>query len=1033
MFLSDISVKRPVFASVISLLLIVFGIVSFSKLPLREYPNIDPPIVSIETTYRGAAANIVETRITKLVEDSISGVEGIHTISSSSEDGRSLVTVKFNIERDIDNAANDIRDKVSTIADNLPEEADAPEVQKANADDDVIIWFNLNGEGMSIMELTDYAHRYLVDRFSALDGVARIRIGGGKERAMRIWLNREALAGRSLTASDVEKALRSENIELPAGQVESEMRDFTVRMQRDYVSVEDFENLVISKGKNGYLVRLEDVAKVEIAPVEERGFFRGNGVAMVGIGIIKQSTANTLTVAKLAKKEMLEVRKSLPLSMEIDNSYDTSVFIDSAIHEVYKTFAIAIILVILVIYLFLGNLRAVLVPAVAVPVSITASFIVLYLMGYTINLLTLLALVLAIGLVVDDAIVVLENIYRRIELGEPRLLAAYNGTRQVGFAVIATSLVLIVVFIPITFLEGDVGRLFSEFAFAMAAGVAFSSVVALSLSPMLASKILDKQNKHNRLTLYIDKKFNKLRAKYISSLTKILARPTIVIITIIASLIIIFFLFRAVPSEFTPKEDRGIILLIVQAPEGSSDNYTSEHMKEIEKRLMPFVETGEFRRLIMRTPGSFSTTQKYNSGIGIIVLAPWAERKIIWYYLGQIMQRISDISGVRAFPIPPQAFSRGAQKPVEFVLGGSTYEELADWRDIILEAARENTKLQGLDSDYKETTPQIAVTIERDRAAVLGVSVLEINSALETMLGAKRVTTFIDRGEEYDVIMQADKAKQKNPTDMQNIYVRSSLSNQLIPLSNLVKLDEFADSSKLNRYARLRAITLEANLAEGYILGDALNYLDNLAKTKLPSSVVINYKGESLNYKESGSKIYFIFALALLIVFLVMAAQFESYVHPLVIMFTVPLAILGALFGLFITFQSLNIYSQIGLIMLIGLATKNGILIVEFINQLRDEGKNFEEAIIEASSIRLRPIIMTSVATIMGAVPLILSFGAGAETRRVIGIVVFFGVIVSTMFTIYIIPVMYKLLARNTGSPNKIGKRLEQQLKDHQQ
>ncbi len=1032
MMISDYSIKRPVFAAVMSLLIIVFGVVSFLKLPLREYPDTDPPVVSITTKYQGASASIVETRITQLLEDRVAGIEGVRFISSSSQDGRSQISIEFDISRNIDDATNDVRDRVSGVINNLPNEADPPEIEKASSDDDVIIWLNFNSKNMSVMEITDYARRYLQDQFSALDGVARVRIGGSKEKAMRIWLDRKELAARALTVGDIEQALLRENVELPAGQIQSIMKDFTVRVDRAYNTPQDFEKLVIVQGEEGYLVRLGDVARVKIAPVEERGFFRGNGEPMVGIGIIKQSTANTLDVANRVKAKMKVVNQQLPEGMTLDQSYDTSIFIQNSIDEVYKTLFIAITLVILVIYLFLGNVRAMLIPAVTVPVSLIATFIILWIFGYTINLLTLLALVLAIGLIVDDAIVVLENIHRRLEKGEPPLLAAFRGGRQVGFAVIATTLVLVAVFIPITFLEGDVGRLFSEFAVAMVAAVIFSSFVALTLCTALASRIMKQHAKKNILSVYLDKVIEKTTACYSSSLKFLLSHPMIVVISFVVIIGSTVLILKKVPGEFVPKEDRGVIFMIVSAPEGSSYEFTSSYMEEIEARLMPFVDSQEFHRLLIRAPRSLSSTQNFSGGIGIIVLKHWdTGRKPVWHYVSEIRRLTQDLSGVKIFPVVRQGLSRGLGKPVEFVLGGSSYEELAKWRDILLEKASENPNLLELDHDYKETKPQVAIRIEKDRAGDLGVSLIDINKTLETMLGSRHVTTFIERGEEYDVILEGESSLQKTALDMKNIYVRSNKSETLIPLSNLITYRDFADAASLNRYNRLRSITIEANLAEGYSLEEALIYLNALAKEHLPSDAIINYKGQSLDYTETGSSIYFIFLLSLVIVYLVMAALFESFVHPFVIMFSVPLAVFGALVGLWLTGQTLNIYSQIGLIMLVGLAAKNGILIVEFINQLRDQGVAFKDAIIEATQIRFRPIVMTAITTIMGSLPLIYSMGAGKETRYVLGIVIFFGVLMMTFLTLYFIPVIYQLLAKNTKPPHEVDQVLHEQLEQY--
>jgi multidrug efflux pump len=1030
MLLSDTSVKRPVLAAVISLLLIVFGIVAFMRLPLREYPDIDPPVVSIETVYPGASAAVVETRITKLIEDRIAGVQSIRSLESRSIDGRSQITVTFEVDRDIDAAANDIRDRVSGVLGSLPAEADPPEIQKADADADVIIWFNLAGNGMSVMELTDYARRYLVDRFSTLDGVARVRLGGGLEYSMRIWVDRNQLAARNLTVNDVENALRAENVELPAGNIESLTRDFRVRIQRGYRSVEDFESLVLARSSDGYLVRLRDVARVETGPVERRNMLRGNGVPMVGIGVIKQSKANTLAVARLAKAEADAINRELPQGMKVAQSYDSSVFIESAINAVYGTLLITTALVVLVIFLFLGSLRATLVPAVAVPVSIVATFIVLLAFDFTINLLTLLALVLAIGLVVDDAIVVLENIYRRIQLGEKRLAAAFKGTRQVGFAVIATTAVLVAVFVPITFLEGDVGRLFAEFAIAMSAAVCFSSLIALSLSPMIASKVLSDSGARGRFSRSVDRAFDGLRRGYGRILRAALGAPWVMLAVFAVVAASAVWLFRELPAEVAPREDRGAFFILVNAPEGSSFAYIQEHMDEIERRLMPLAESGEFQRLLIRAPRALGATEVFNTGIGIIVLSHWdTGRPPAWEYMAEVRGRLSDLTGVRAFPVMRQGLGGGVRKPVQFVIGGPSYEELSQWRDRLLAKAAENPNLIDIDHDYKETKPQLQVVIDRDRAGDLGVSVEAISRILESKLGSRRVTTFIEEGEEYDVLVEGDDEMVRSPADLATIQVRSERTGRLIPLSNLVHTEEFADSAALNRTNRIRSITIEAGLAEGYRLGEALSYLEGLVRTELPPGVIVNYKGESLDYVTSSRSVYFIFLLALVVAYLVMAALYESYIHPLVIMLTVPLAAAGALFGLYLSGHSVNIYSQIGMIMLVGLAAKNGILIVEFANQLRDAGAPFEEAILEASSKRLRPILMTGVTTVVGALPLVLSSGAGSEARTVIGVVVIAGVLVATALTLLIIPCAYRVLARWTTSPQATARELERQLK----
>jgi multidrug efflux pump len=1030
MIISDISVKRPVFATVISLLLIAFGLVSFDRLSLREYPDIDAPIVTVEVEYPGAPANIVESRVTEFIEERIAGVEGIDFVQSESRDGQSKVTIQFLISRDINAAANDIRDRISGIQDNLPEEAEPPEVQKVDSNDDVVIWQNLTSDRLSLAELTDYAERFLVDQYSSLNGVARVRVGGGLRYAMRIWLDRQALAARNLTTLDVESALRSENVELPAGSLQSDERIFKARVARNFQKPEDFSKLVLARGENGYLVRLGDVARVEKGVEEDRTMFRGNGIPMVGIGVIKQSTANTIDVSDTTKILTDSLNVNLPEGMTIEQSYDAAVFIKASIREVYKTLFISLACVVFVIFIFLGSVRAMLIPAVTVPISIFASFIVIYVLGFTINLLTLLALVLAIGLVVDDAIVMLENIVRRIqEKNETPLVAAYKGARQVGFAVIATTLVLVSVFIPITFLEGDVGRLFTEFAITISAAVGFSSLIALTLVPVLASKLLKKSPVSSKKNKGVLNKFSEcvdaLKRAYLSVLVKCIRYPIVIIASFAILVGGVVWLYPQVTQEFTPKEDRGAFFLIVNGPEGASFNYIEEYMTEIETRLTPYVESGEFIRLLIRAPRGFGNIESFNTGFAIVLLDDWANRRSAFEIMNEVRGKLADLSGVRAFPVMRQGLGGGPNKPVQFVLGGSTYEELAQWRDVILEKVAENNPgFLGLDSDYKQTRPQLDFVVNYNRAADLGVSTEDIGRTLETLMGGRNVTTFLDNGEEYDVIVEGEASLQTSFSDIESIYVRSDRTGQLIPMSNLLSISEYGAAEKLSRYNRIRAITLESNLADGYALSDGLSHLEMLVREYLPEEAVIDYKGQSRDFITSGNSIIFVFILGLAIVFLVLAAQFESFVHPLVIMLTVPLAAGGGLLGLYLTDGSLNIYSQIGLIILVGLAAKNGILIVEFANQLRDQGIRFSRAIVQASDVRFRPILMTGLTTMAGAIPLIVTSGAGAETRMSIGIVVLCGVISATIFTLFVVPVAYSLIARNTGSPNAVSEQL---------
>ena len=1014
MLLSDVSVKRPVFATVINLLLIIFGIVAFTMLSLREYPDIDPPIVSVSTTYTGASANIVETRITQLLEDRISGIEGIKNVTSTSRNGRSDITIEFKLSRDIDAAANDVRERVSRALNNLPDQADPPEVSKANSDESAVVWYNLRSTNLNTMELTDYAERVLVDRLSIVDGVARVQLGGGKRYAMKVFLDRNAMAARGITVADVERVIRAENVELPAGEVESTDRNFEVRVARTFLSPDDFAALTVAVGDNGYLVRLGEIANVELTAEDDETEFRGDGVNMIGLGIIKQSKANTLDVARAAKAQIEKIEATLPDNIFIVPSYDSSVFIEASINEVYETLGIAMLMVVIVIYVFLGNIRATLIPAVTVPVSIIAAFIVMYALGFSINLLTLLAMVLAIGLVVDDAIVVLENIYRRIEMGEPPILAAYRGAKEVGFAVIATTLVLISVFVPLVFLEGNIGRLFTEFALAIAAAVAFSSFTALTLSPMMASKILKKRTRSSGFGSWMDKRFSQLESGYFNTLGKTLHQPILMLLMLVIAVVALVQLSEKVPSEFVPKEDRGNFFILMNAQEGASFESNAKNLEKIESILMPYRENGKINRLLVRTPGFGG-----NAGIAIVGSADWDERDFSTFNLmDEISGKLNSVPDVRAFAIMRSGISGGGLgRPVQFVLQGDTYENLVAWRDIVLEKAANNPGLIRLDSDYKETSPQLLVNINRDRAADLGVSISDIGGTLEVMLGQRRVSTFLDRGEEYDVIMEGIEEDFRSPNSIENLYVRSARTGELIPMDNLLTFEEQATSAQLNRYNRMRAVTISANLADGYTLGEALAYLEDIVATELPDNVSIDYKGESQLYQEAGNSFVYVFILALAITYLILAAQFESWIHPLVIMLTVPLALVGAYIGLFFSGMTINIYSQIGLVMLIGLAAKNGILIVEFANQLRDAGIEFEYALKRAAAQRLRPIVMTGFTTVFSSLPLVLASGPGAESRMVIGMVIFSGVLVSAFMTLYVVPTAYSWLARKTGSP----------------
>ncbi|MDI5987040.1 efflux RND transporter permease subunit [Halomonas sp. M4R5S39] len=1032
MRLSDISVQRPVLATVLALLIVAFGLLSLQRLSLQEYPAIDPPVVSIDTRYPGAAASVVESRITQVLEDRIAGIEGIEVVTSSSEDGRSRIDIEFRLDMDIDAAANDVRDRIAGAQRNLPDDADPPEVQKADSSEEIVVWLSLSGEGYSIPELTDYANRFLVDRLSVQPGVARVRVGGGSDYAMRVWLDRNALAARDLTVGDVESALRAENVELPAGAIESRERQFIVRLPRGFAEPEDFRGLALGQGSDGYLIRLGDVARVEVGSVDDRSMFRANGVPMVGLGMMQQSTANVLELSQGVQAEMERLQGSLPEDMELRLNFDASVFVAGAIQQVVITLFIAMGLVVVVIFMFLGNVRTTLVPAVTVPIAVIGSFTALAAMGFSINLLTLLALVLAIGLIVDDAIVVLENINRRMhDYGETPLVAAFRGTRQIAFAVVATTLVLIAVFVPLSFLQGNVGRLFSEFALTMAAAVAISSLLALTLTPMMASKILRPTMYDSAAARGVQWLLELSQRLYRTLLELVLKARLAVLAVFVALIAATAWMADQLPNEYTPQEDRGNFFILVNGPEGATYDYMLDYMDEIETRLMPLIESGDAKRVVVRSPMGFGNIETFNGGFVIMGLTDWGSRRNAWEIMDDVRGRLADLPGVQAFPVMRSGFGQRTEKPVQFVLGGGTFEQLAEWRDLMLAHIREhNPRLTGLDSDYRETQPQLRVDIDYQRAAALGVTVSEIGRTLEVLLGGRNVTRYVDDGEEYDVIVEGDRASQNSPRALDNIQVRSSRSGELIPLASLVTFSDYAGASTLNRFNRIRAITIDANLAGGYPLGEALEYLEQTAAEILPPEAQTNVAGPSRDYREASGATTFLLVLGALVVFLVMAAQFESFVHPFVIMLTVPLAMSGALLGLLVTGQSLNIYSQVGLVMLIGLATKNGILIVEFANQLRDQGLAFHDALVDAAVTRLRPILMTAVTTMAGAVPLIVSGGAGSEARMVIGTVIIAGVAAATFFTLFVVPVAYDLLARHTGSPGEVKRRLDSEMGD---
>ena len=1025
MIISDVSVKRPVFAVVLSLLLLLLGLMAFDKLPVREYPDIDPPIVSVDVNYRGASAEIVEKKVTQPLEDAIAGVEGIEKMTSSSEDGEADIRLEFSLDRDVDSAANDVRDRVSRMADNLPDEADPPEVQKADSDTDSVMWLNLTSNRLNTLQLTDYAERILIDRFSTVPGVARVRIGGDRQYAMRIWIDRQGLAARGLTVSDIESVLRAENVELPAGRLESTQREYTLRTSTGLESEKDFRELVIGRGSDGQLVRLGDVARIELAAESERALARANAQAAVSLGISQQSKANTVELSRGIRKEIKEVKPTLPEGMDISVNFDRAEFINESIQEVFYALGFALLLVLIVIYAFLGTLRATLIPAVVIPVSLFASFIIVQPMGFSVNVLMLLGLVLAIGLIVDDAIVVLENIYRRIERGQPPLLAALDGSKEIAFAVIATTTVLISVFLPISFMEGNIGRLFGEFGISIAAAVGFSSLIALTLTPMMSSQLFKGPSDRSGFAHWVDNGFEKLSAAYERMLRKELKRPGAMVVLTLAIVGGAVALFLHLPSEYSPREDRGVYFTIISGPEGASMEYTRRYADIMEDAIMEQVEAGEVDRVLIRIPGDWG--QGVSSARALALLEHWDVReRSVFEIAEETREKLSDLPGVRVRTFTPGGLGvRGGNTPIDIVLGGGSYELLERRRDQLFEWMEQNPMFVGQESDYEERQPQMRIHVDRNRAAALGVSLTAIGRTLETMLGSRVVTTFQREGEEYNVILQAEEEDRATPSDLFNIYVRSDSTGELVSLGNVVSITEQAGPKELNRFDRLRSISVESGLAEGVSLGQGLAAIEQYVQQNM-EDIQLGYDGESREFKESGQSLYFTFLIALVVVYLVLAAQFESFRHPLVIMFTVPLAITGALLGMWAWGVSINVFSQIGMILLIGLAAKNGVLIVEFANQLRDRGTEFTEAIVHAAGVRLRPVLMTSLASSFGALPLVLASGAGSESRQAIGVTIFFGVLFSALLTLFIVPAAYQLLAKGTTSPDHVARRVRE-------
>ncbi len=1010
MFLPEVSIKRPVLATVMSLAILLIGVITFLRLPVREYPNIDAPIVSVRTVYPGASAEIMESQVTQPLEDSLAGIEGIRTIKSVSREEVSQITVEFLLERDVDAAANDVRDRVSRVRGQLPNETEDPVVAKIEADAQAVMWLAFSSDRHSALEITDYADRVVVDRLQALPGVASVIIGGERRYAMRLWLDRDRMAAYGLTPQDVENALKTQNIELPSGRIESRQREFTVLTESDLRTPEQFNDLILKETK-GYPIRLRDIGSAEIGAVDERNAMRVNGNPSVGLGVVKQSTANTLSVAQSVRALLPSLTANLPEGMKITVGYDGSIFIEKSIEAVYRTMIEALALVVAVIFLFLRNWRATLIPFVTIPVSLIGAFVFLYALGFTINTLTLLGLVLAIGLVVDDAIVVLENIHRHIEEGTPPFRAALQGSKEIAFAVVAMTVTLAAVFTPLAFMTGNTGRLFTEFAFTVAAAVVVSGFTALTLTPMMCSKLLHHEPKHNWLFNFSERFFEGMNRGYRNALVWALNWRWLIIAVFFVTGAGAAWLFLHLKSELSPLEDRGTIIGVVVAPEGATLEYTDGYARQLEQFYQAIPEVSSY--LVFVAPG-LQRPNPVNSALSFARLKPWEERERKQQDIAkELVPKMSGgLPGVLAFPINPPSLGQSFRNPaVQFVIQGNSYAELQTMVDQVLTKARQYPGMVNVDTDLRLNKPQLSVVLKRDKIAAVGADVQDIGRTLETLLGGRQVTRFKQEGQQYDVMVQLKEQDRQQPNDLTSIFVRGR-DGQLAQLANLIDVREAVAPKELNHFNRQRAAVISANVAPGYTLGEALAFMDQIVAEVLGEDAQTALDGQSREFRESGETLYVTFVLALLFIYLVLAAQFESFVSPFVIMLTVPLAVTGALLALFLTGGTLNVYSQIGLVMLVGLITKNGILIVEFANQLRETGLDRRAAVLEAATLRLRPILMTTLATILGAIPLALAVGAGAESRQQIGWVIVGGLLLGTMLTLSVVPVAYTLLAR---------------------
>ena len=1018
MTLSSLSINRPVLATVFSIVIVLFGVIGLRSLGVREYPSVDPPIITVSTSYTGANADVIETQITEPLEEAINSVAGIKDLTSTTRDGRSTVRVEFDLSIDLETAANDVRDKVGQARRSLPPDADPPIVNKADADARPIIFLNIQSNERTLLELTDFADNTFKEQLQTINGVSDIQVWGSKKYAMRMWMDPDKLAAYGLTPLDVQQALTSENVELPSGSIEGDDRELTVRTQGRLVSPREFNDLII-RDDGVSKIRFRDVGYAELGPENLRTVLKRDGVPMVGNAIIPQPNSNHIEIAEEVYKRLEKIQKDLPEDISWAIGFDKTTYIQESIDEVEQTIYVAFALVTLIIFLFLRNWRTTLIPVVVIPISLIGAFFVMYLAGFSINVLTLLGIVLAIGLVVDDAVVVLENIYAKIEQGLSPKEAAKKGAAEIFFAVIATTLALVAVFMPVIFLEGLTGRLFREFGLTLAGAVVISSFVALTLTPMLSSKLLHKGIGENRFYQRTERFFNSLARGYRETLESFMRVRWVSFVIMAASIGLIYLLFQAIPSELAPAEDRGQLRLYTTGPEGATFEFMDRYLDQLIEMVQE--EIPEVQGIVSVTSPGFGASSATNSGFMRVILKPQDERaRSQQEVLDFLQKKVNDYPTGRTFVSQEQSIggSRGGL-PVQFVIQAQALAKLRGVLPTFLERANQDSTFAFVNTDLKFNKPELQVQIKRNKARTLGVSVEDIARTLQLGLSGQRFDYFIMNGQQYYVIGQLDRRFRNDPDDLRSVYVRND-AGRMIQLSNLVEVEEQTTPPQLFRYNRYSSATVSAALAEGKTLGEGIAAMERIADEVLDETYATALAGPSQEFAESTSSLDFAFGLALVLIFLVLAAQFESFRDPLIILFTVPLALAGALLALWYTEGTLNIFSQIGIIMLIGLVSKNAILIVEFANQRKAAGLSRLDAIKEAAEARFRPILMTSLSTILGVLPIALALGAGAESRTSMGIAVIGGLLFATALTLYVIPAIYSYLSEKEKAVSNV-------------